>query len=189
MKRLIIIAICPILIGMICLLGIVLTGLLDDIQKSDAGIVLGSKVMPDGTPSDRLRARLDKTAELYRQGMFPRIIVSGGTGKEGFSEAQVMATYLSEVQSVPRSAILLDEQGNTTMATAVNSAAIMQAHDFSSALVVTQFFHIPRSRYALHRVGIDTVHSAHANYFEARDFYSLAREMIALPAYWLGSRR
>ncbi|MFX7825239.1 YdcF family protein, partial [Acinetobacter baumannii] len=79
-----------------------------------------------GTPSDRLRARLDKAAELYRQGMFPCIIVSGGTGKEGFSEAQVMAAYLSEVQTVPRSAILLDEQGNTTMATAVNSAAIMQ---------------------------------------------------------------
>jgi len=90
MKRLIIIMKSVLLIGLASLLGIVLTGLLDDIQKSDAGIVLGSKVMPDGTPSDRLRARLDKTAELYRQGMFPCIIVSGGTGKEGFSEAQVM---------------------------------------------------------------------------------------------------
>lgn len=189
MKRLIIIATCLILIVMTCLLGIVLTGLLDDIQVSDVGIVLGSKILPDETPSDRLRARLDKTADLYRQGMFRHIIVSGGTGKEGFNEAQVMAAYLSERRSVPRSAILLDEQGNTTRATAVNSAAIMQAHGFKSALVVTQFFHVPRSRYALRLVGIDTVHSAHADYFETRDFYSLVREMIALPAYWLSTRK
>lgn len=65
-------------------------GLRDNARASDVGVVLGSKVMPDGTPSDRLRARLDKAADLYRQGMFGHIIVSGGTGVEGFSEAQVM---------------------------------------------------------------------------------------------------
>ncbi|QJP99625.1 YdcF family protein [Herbaspirillum rubrisubalbicans] len=188
MKRLITIATCLLLIGLTGLLGIVLTGLHDEVQVSDVGIVLGSKVMPDGTPSERLRARLDKAAELYRQGMFKHIIVSGGTGKEGFNEALAMAAYLSDRQSITRSAILLDEQGNTTKATAVNSAAIMQAHGFRSALVVTQFFHIPRSRYALRSAGIDTVYWAHANYFDARDLYSLARETVALPAYWLGVR-
>lgn len=71
--------------------GIVLDGLRDDVQVSDVGIVLGSKVMPDGTPSARLQARLDKAAELYRQGMFKHVIVSGGSGVEGFSEAKVMA--------------------------------------------------------------------------------------------------
>lgn len=188
MKRLIIIATGCLLFGLASLLAILLSGLHDEIQVSDVGIVLGSKIMPDGTPSERLRARLDKAAELYRQGMFKHIIVSGGTGKEGFNEALVMAAYLSDTQSVAHSAILLDEHGNTTKATATNSAAIMQAHGFRSALVVTQFFHIPRSRYALHRAGIDAVYSAHATYFEPRDLYSLVREMIALPAYWLAMK-
>jgi len=168
--------------------GIAADGLRDNAQASDVGIVLGSKVMLDGRPSDRLRARLDKAAELYRQGMFKHIIVSGGTGVEGFSEAQVMATYLAERQMIPRSAILLDEHGNTTEATARNSAAIMRAQRFRSAVVVTQFFHLTRSRYALQRAGVDTVYTAHANYVETRDAYSLARELAALPVYWFEAR-
>ena len=81
-------------------------GLRDDARASDVGIVLGSKVMPDGTPSPRLRARLDKAGELYRQGKFGWVIVSGGTGKEGYSEAKVMAAYLADRYAVPRGAIL-----------------------------------------------------------------------------------
>jgi len=167
---------------------ITVDGLRDNAQTSDVGVVLGSKVELDGTPSERLRARLDKAAELHRQGMFRHIIVSGGTGVEGFSEAQVMAAYLAERQAIPRAVILLDEHGNTTEATARNSAAIMRTHGFKSAVVVTQFFHLTRSRYALQRAGVATVYTAHANYFEARDVYSLARELAALPAYWLEVR-
>jgi vancomycin permeability regulator SanA len=185
MKRFVVTVACLVLLGLI---GIVVDGLRDDVQVSDVGVVLGSKVMPDGTPSARLRARLDKAAELYRQGMFKHIIVSGGTGVEGFNEAQVMAAYLADRQSISRAAIFLDEHGNTTEATAFNTAAMMKANGLKSALVVTQFFHVSRSRYALHRAGVETVSSAHANYFEARDLYSLGREMFALPAYWIGAR-
>lgn len=64
----------------------------------------------------------------------------------------------------------------------------MRAQGFRSAVVVTQFFHLTRSRYALRRAGIDTVYTAHANYFEARDAYSLARELAALPVYWFEAR-
>lgn len=164
---------------------ILLAGLRDDVQVSDVGIVLGSKVEPDGTPSKRLQARLDRAAALYRQGMFAHVIVSGGTGVEGYSEARVMASYLTVRHGVPAGAILLDEHGDDTEATAVNSAAIMRAHQFGSALVVTQYFHIARCRYALHRAGIATVHTAHARYADARDVYSTVREMAALPVYWL----
>jgi len=163
-------------------------GLRDDARPSDVGIVLGSKVMPDGTPSPRLRARLDKAGELYRQGKFKWVIVSGGTGKEGYSEAKVMAAYLADRYAVPRSAILEDEHGDTTADTARNGAAIMQAHGFRSALVVTQYFHITRSRYALQREGVATVRTAHADYFDARDVYSMGRELVALPSYWLKTR-
>lgn len=180
--RKLIVAVLLVLLGAVC--GILIDGLRDDVQVSDVGVVLGSKVMTDGTPSDRLRARLDRAAELYRQGAFKYVIVSGGTGVEGFSEAQVMADYLAGKAAIPRAAILLDEHGNNTVATAQNAAAIMKAHEFHSALVVTQYFHITRSRYALQEAGIRQVRTAHARYFEARDLYSIARELVALPAYW-----
>lgn len=167
---------------------IAIDGLNDNATKSDVAVVLGSKVMPDGTPSARLQARLDRTADLYQQGLFQHVIVSGGTGREGFSEARVMAGYLIDRRKLPRTVVILDELGNTTQATAQNSATIMRRHGFTSAIVVTQYFHITRSRYALHQAGVATVHSAHARYFEWRDLYSVTREVVALPTYWIASR-
>lgn len=166
-------------------LGIAVAGLYDDIQPSDLGVVLGSQVLPNGQPSPRLQARLDEAVTLYRQGACARILVSGGTGKEGYSEAQVMADYLSVQAKIPRQAILLDEHGDTTEATALNTARIMRDHKLTSALIVTQYYHVPRTRLAFRKAGIPIVHGAHARFFSLRDFYAIPRELIALPVYAL----
>jgi vancomycin permeability regulator SanA len=166
---------------------LVADGLIDNVEKSDVAIVLGSQVMPDGRPSARLRARLDRAAELYQRGLVKHVIVSGGTGPEGYSEARVMADYLAMQKAVPRETIILDETGNNTQATARNSAALMAERSLRSAVVVTQYFHITRSRLALKQAGIQAITSAHARIFEMRDLYSLAREIIAVPVYLLRS--
>ncbi|MCD5985153.1 hypothetical protein [Pseudomonas sp. CDFA 610] len=72
--------------------------------------------------------------------------------------------------------------------TAINSAGIMKNKGFTSAVVVTQYFHITRSQYALKQAGVTQVSTAHARYFEWRDLYSIAREVVALPAYWWTAR-
>jgi vancomycin permeability regulator SanA len=168
--------------------GLLLDGLRDDAQPSDVAIVLGSQVLPDGTPSARLQARLSKGAELYQRGLVRQVLVSGGTGREGFNEARVMASWLFNRHKLPTQAVLLDEHGNTTADTARNCAAIMHAHGYTSAVAVTQYFHVTRSKLALRRAGVPTVHGAHPEYFEWRDLYSTAREAVALPAYWLAPR-
>jgi uncharacterized SAM-binding protein YcdF (DUF218 family) len=58
-----------------------------------------------------------------------------------------------------------------------------------SAVVVTQYFHITRSRLALKQAGIQDVSSAHARFFEMRDIYSVLREVVALPVYLLRSAK
>lgn len=165
--------------------GIALAGLADDIQPGDLCVVLGSQVLPDGRPSARLQARLDEAVALYRQGACPRILVSGGTGKEGFSEAQVMANDLAAKGRVPPQAILRDEHGDTTEATALNTAQIMRDHKLNSALIVTQYYHVPRTRLAFRKAGVPIIHGAHARFFSWRDFYAIPRELIALPVYGL----
>lgn len=166
---------------------LVADGLIDNVETSDVAIVLGSQVMPDGGPSPRLRARLDRAAELYQRGFVKHVIVSGGTGQEGYSEARVMADYLAMQKAVPRELIVLDETGSNTRATARNSAALMAERSMRSAVVVTQYFHITRSRWALKRAGIQVITAAHARFFEMRDIYSIAREVFALPVYLLTS--
>jgi vancomycin permeability regulator SanA len=73
---------------------IALVGLRDEIDRADVAVVLGNTVEPNGKPSARLQARLDKTIALYRRNLFTKTIVSGGVGKEGFDEAVVMKAYL-----------------------------------------------------------------------------------------------
>lgn len=164
-------------------LAVSLGGLWDDARPADVCVVLGNTVGRDGRPSERLRARLDKAVELYRAGMFPEVIVSGGVGVEGFDEAAVMKQYLVEA-GVPADRVHADALGLDTFATARNARALMAARGWGSALVVSQYFHVPRCRLALRRVGVGDVSSAHADYFELRDLYSTCREVAAY-AYYL----
>lgn len=166
---------------------IVFDGLNDRMESADVGVVLGSMVMPDGTPSNRLKARLDRAIELYGQDRVRFIIVSGGTGKEGFSEGRVMRDYLLARQ-VPTERIIVDEAGNTTGDTADNAASLMREHGLTSAIAISQYFHLTRTRMAFHKAGIASVGTAHARYFELRDLYSIAREIPALAKYWLDQR-
>lgn len=161
---------------------IVADGLRDDIHPADVAIVLGNTVERDGRPSARLQARLDKAVELYRGGLFPNVIVSGGVGVEGFDEAEVMKGYLIS-QGVPGERIIADGEGLTTSLTARNAARVMKEQRWQSALVISQYFHIPRTRLAVESYGVSPVYSAHAEYFELRDVYSIAREVIGYAAY------
>ena len=164
------------------MVAIIVSGLRDDIARSDVGLVLGNKVELDGTPSPRLRARLDRTLELFRGGFFPSIIVSGGTGKEGFDEAAVMRDYLIS-HGVPASAVITESHGDTTFASAVNTARIAKERGFKSVFVVTQYFHVPRARLALRNCNITDIHSAHARFFEWGDFLSVPRDTIGYGSY------
>jgi len=161
---------------------LVFSGLREDVRKTDAALVLGSKVEPGGKPSVRLKARLDRAAELYKQGCFPLIIASGGHGIEGYPEGTVMKEYLI-AQGVPAEAIVADNEGVDTWSSAKNAAAILLERGGSSVFVVTQYFHLPRSRMALQKCGIEDIASAYPHFFEPRDAYSIAREMAGLGKY------
>ena len=111
-------------------------------------IVLGNKVELSGEPSKRLQYRLNKSYELFQSGMGQKIIVSGGIGKEGFDEAKVMASYLIE-KGVPTEKIIRDNEGNTTYDSALNCRSILNDSNAQSVIVVSQYFHLLRSKIAL----------------------------------------
>lgn len=160
-------------------------GLTDDVRRSDVAVVLGSMVNPDGTPSPRLAARLGRALELYEEGWTRHILVSGGTGVEGVPEGTAMKHWLI-ARGVPEGDIIVDDQGVDTRATARNAAALMRTHDLRTAIVVSQYFHISRTKLAFAQEGLSGVGSAHPAYFEPRDVYSLAREIPGYARYLLG---
>lgn len=172
-------ALVPVILGTVIL---ALAGLRDSIGTADVALVLGSKVEVDGSPSPRLRARLDKTLELYRAGCFPEIIASGGTGKEGYDEAVVMRDYLV-AHGIPNDRVIVDSGGTTTFMSARNTRTIARQRKLGSVFVISQYFHMPRARLALSRFGFSKVYSAHARLFEFRDIYSAPRELFGYLSY------
>lgn len=165
---------------------IVAAGLGDQVADADMIVVPGNTVAPDGNPSPRLQARLNAALALFREHRAPLIFVSGGTGKEGFDEAVVMAGYLVH-HGVPAAAIVEDSLGVDTAATARNAGRFMREHRLRSAIVATQYFHIARTKLALQRNGVQVTGTVHARHLELRDAYSIPREVVAYVAYCVKS--
>lgn len=157
-------------------------GLHDQLGPADIAVVLGNQVLPDGRPSRRLAARLDRALDVWRAGLVKRILVSGGFGKEGHDEAKVMAQYLV-AHGVPADKVDQDGAGNDTFLTARHTALYLQRERLTSVIVVSQWFHITRCRMALHAFKVRPVMNAHPDYFEARDAFSLVREVFGCAAY------
>ncbi|WP_158655815.1 hypothetical protein [Sphingobacterium sp. HMA12] len=57
---------------------ICIDGLHDKKTKASIGIVLHNNINPDGSPSERLQERLNKSIQLYRANRIRTILVSGG---------------------------------------------------------------------------------------------------------------
>ena len=162
-------------------------GLHDRPGQADLILVLGSKVMPDGRPSRSLRVRLDRAAEEYRASG-ALVLVSGGPG-EGVpnpDEADVMAAYLA-AHGIDPDRIVKDHDGWNTYASARNTAALLRERHLHGVVVVSQFFHLPRARYALGRFGVAPVYTARAHLVDWHDLYFLAREAAGAVAYRLKS--
>jgi len=158
-------------------------GMFATYQSAEYAVVLGNQVTESGRPSARLAARLDRAIDIYQKGIVRKIIVSGATGAEGHNEANVMAAYL-RVAKIPRRDIIIDTDGCNTMATARNAKFIIGG---KSVVVVTQYFHIPRTRLAFGKVGFKHIGAAYPKYYELRDIYSLLREVPACIYYLVKS--
>lgn len=158
------------------------TGLLTRARSADVAVVLGNTVQPNGQPSLRLAARLDRAYDCYAAAQCRIVFVSGGVDPSGADEAAAMRDYLVK-RGVPADRIVTDSAGVDSWATARHASAYMHEHGYVSALAVTQYFHVPRTLLALRRHGIMDVSGGYPRFFELRDIYSVFRELPAMAWY------
>ncbi|MBF4491899.1 YdcF family protein [Flavobacterium sp. MR2016-29] len=154
---------------------ITVDGLSDNGKNADVAVILGNKVNEDGTLSERLKKRLECGLSLYQNHRIKKIIVSGGLGKEGFFEGNKMRAFLV-ANKVPDSLIIVDNFGNNTRATVNNTMKLKDSLHFKSIIVVSQYFHVTRTKMLFKKQGFQNVSSASPNYFEIKDVYSIIRE-------------
>lgn len=157
---------------------IVTDGLRNDGCTSDVAVILGNKVNEDGTLSERLKARCDEGLRLYQESSVKMLLVSGGLGKEGFYEGDKMKEYLVS-RGAPDSVIIVDNKGDNTFKTAQNAFELSKTYNFNSVTVVSQYYHITRTKMLFRKQGFTAVCASSPRYFEWRDAYSIFREFWA----------
>lgn len=154
--------------------------------RTDAAIVLGAAVW-SGRPSPALRERLDVAAEIYRQGLTPRIICTGGVGSlDPRSEASVCAEYLRE-RGVPQDRILVEDRSTDTWENLQNSRQIMDREGLKTALIVTHGFHLKRALLQAKAIGLDA-YGAPVKTMVLNLPYFMLREIAALAYHAIGGR-
>ena len=164
------------------LLGFILwDGHWDRRLQPDAIVVLGTPLKTDGSINAYLEQRLQKAEELFREFPSAFLVVSGENGPAG-SEAKAMANRLRHFQ-VPDKKILEDPSGDTTYLTAKNVTQLARIRQWDSLLLVSQGFHLSRSKLAFWRSGFGEIgHVAAANP-AGFDYRLLARELLAYNWY------
>jgi len=126
---------------------------LDETRSADAIIVFGAAEY-SGKPSPVLRLRLDHALDLYKRGLAPFIITTGGNGDDPtYSEGGVGRAYLI-ANGVPERSIIAETQSDDTAQSAERVAAITRANHMTTCLVVSDGYHIYRIKKLMAAQGV-----------------------------------
>ncbi len=159
-------------------------GQADHREPADVIIVLGAGLRRDGRPGPALVRRARWAAQLWQDGYAPNIICTGGVG-QGFrtSEAEGCRDELI-AQGVPADAILLEMQSRSTEENAMYTHAIMNDHGWTSAVLVSDAYHLLRAQWIFIDEGITVYPSSTVNPPIGSYVIAVAREVAAL--HWYG---
>jgi len=125
----------------------------DEARKSDVIIVFGAAEYY-GKPSPVFRARLDHGFELFRRGLAPMIITTGGAGgEEHFSEGQVGRDYLIS-KGIRDFDLIAETQSSDTAQSAERVSTIMRTNGMKTCVAVSDRFHLFRIKRMLEAQGI-----------------------------------
>ena len=166
-----------------------LWGRRDEARPADTIVVLGA-AQYDGKPSPVLRARLDHAVTLYRRGLAPTMIMTGGKGPgDTVSEAAVGRRYAIR-QGVPGDAIMVEGEGLTSLQSMQGVAKLMKGRGMQRALLVSDPFLMLRLNMLSRRVGISGFTSptqqSPISRSRSQERRFLLRESVILPLVVLG---
>lgn len=113
-------------------------------RQFDVILVLGNPANEDGSIGRIARSRVLEAIRQYQAGVATHLLMTGGAVKNRFVEGQVMQQFAVS-QGVPPGAVFAEGQSRNTIQNAYYSYKIMQAHGWTSALVVSSPSHLRRA--------------------------------------------
>lgn len=138
-----------------CMCAVVVWSEMDQAQPAGSIVVLGA-AQYDGRPSPVLKARLDHGIDLWNRRMGGVLVVTGGEGSgDTTSEAAVGRAYARK-HGVPDTAIVLENKGRTTRESMLAVSEILENRGITSAILVSDPFHMLRLWVLGRRFGLTT---------------------------------
>lgn len=156
-------------------------------RGASAIVVLGAAVNAGGVPGVNLRARTLHGIALYKRGVAPFLIFTGGVGTFAPAESQA-AALLARRHGVPPGAILLEETSTSTWENIGQAARICRARGWTRVIVVSDPYHLWRARRNFKSVGIEAWPSPCANPPPLARFRMAAREVLSVTRDFLANR-
>lgn len=124
---------------------------INELPSSEAILVLGALVHPNGDVSGILHDRLETAKEVYDTNTSLKVIVSGDHGTKEYDEVHAMKQYLMD-KSLKSESIFMDHAGFNTYESMFRAKEIFQANRL---IIVTQEYHLSRAIYIARKMGID----------------------------------
>ncbi|MEL6151078.1 MAG: YdcF family protein [Chloroflexota bacterium] len=160
---------------------IILYGNRDGAHPADAIIVLGAGIEADGSPSKTLMVRATHGADLWKQGIAPVVLCTGGViGSAPRSEAEACEDVLM-AEGVPAESILSEYSSINTAGNVFFTNELMQQNGMDTAVVVSSRYHMLRARWLYWRTGVPVTSSpAEIGYLTTGEIlFSYTREWAA----------
>lgn len=133
-------------------------GALDFATRADCIIVLGAAIR-ESSPSPVFEERIRHGISLYRDGLAPRLLFTGGIGEElRLSESRVGRAFAIQ-HGVDPAHILIEERSRTTSQNLVEALALMRQHGLNKAIIVSDPLHMRRSIMIADQIGLEAVSS------------------------------
>jgi uncharacterized SAM-binding protein YcdF (DUF218 family) len=148
--------------GMVLIAAIYRQARTDGARPAQAIVVLGTAQF-NGWPGPVFQARLDHALDLWRAGYAPLIVVTGGKMPgDGYTEAEAAQAYLTNA-GVPPEAIVSENAASDTWESMQGVAAVLAPMGVNDVILVSDGFHLFRSRLMAHDVGLHATGSAAAD--------------------------
>jgi uncharacterized SAM-binding protein YcdF (DUF218 family) len=126
----------------------------DEARTADAIVVLGA-AQYNGTPSPLFEARLAHAVQLYKDGIAPIFIVTGGKLPDDRTTEAAAARAYAVAHDVPAEAILVEDQSRTTLEQLRTVRGMLRDRGLQSAVLVSDRTHMLRSLRIAHDLGIE----------------------------------
>lgn len=151
------------------------------VDAYDVAIILGARLHDDGTPSPALARRVAHGIGLAQGGVARALVMSGGPTSPAGPEARVMRD-LALAAGIAPERVVVEDCALNTIQNALFTAPLIRRHGWRRVLVVTDSFHVPRTRYIFARFGLAvTVAAVRPDRPGAQWWLAHLREAAALP--------